>query len=124
VATGDPSVSGGNSPVNRLVATPRWDELLPSTTIHHLLSEEDAERWDAAQKAFAELGKCLKANARRRSLYPLFYDDAREQLATGMSADEVRVAMADLMDTGDFEFASIVREAYEDALAGRRPRHR
>ena len=58
----------------------------------------------------------------RQALYPIFYELTCESIAAGMSHDDFRAGMTMLADTDDDVFASILVEAYEDALAGRQPR--
>jgi hypothetical protein len=44
------------------------------------------------------------------------------RIASGVSRDEIQAEMTMLADTPDSEFAAIVQQAYEDALAGRPPK--
>jgi hypothetical protein len=57
-----------------------------------------------------------------RSLYPVFYESARERIASGTSPNDIRDELLMLAADADLEFAAVIREAYEDVLAGRPPR--
>ncbi len=99
-----------------------FDKLFPKTTIDHLLSEEERRKVEHERREFEAVGRTMSMFLLERSLYPVFYESACEQMASGVSQDEIRAEMTMLADTEDSTFASIVREAYEDALAGRPPR--
>jgi hypothetical protein len=105
--------------VNRLEDEPSFDDLLPATEVDHLLPEDQRP---LAREAFEALGREMDRRLTRQALYSIFYESARDQIAAGMSQDAIRAEMTSLADTDDELFAAIVREAYEDALAGRPPR--
>lgn len=111
-------------PVNRLTAMPSIDDLVPTTSIDHLLSPEERLLARQAREAFEELGREMGRRQAWEATYRVLYDLAREQLAGGLSPDELRAEMAELADTDDEEFATTVRAAFEDVLAGRPPRQR
>jgi hypothetical protein len=101
-----------------------FDKLLPETTIDHLLSEEERLKAAEERREFEAVGRTMFLT---ESLYPGIYESVRERLASGVSYDEIRAEMSmllkrpDLADP-DLKIASVIREAYEDALAGRPPR--
>jgi hypothetical protein len=109
-------------PQNRIGVVPRFEDLIPETTdFDHLLPEADRALARQARDEFAALGRELNREELRRALYPVFYESAREQIVAGVSHDEIRAELAMLADGQDDQLASLYREAYEDALAGRPP---
>jgi hypothetical protein len=96
------------------------DSLLPKTTIDHLLSEEDRRKAEQERKEFEAVGQAMLLT--EENLYPAFYELAIQRVASGGSADEIRREMLILTQVCEIPFASIMREAYEDALAGRPPK--
>jgi hypothetical protein len=97
-----------------------FDKLLAKTTIDHLLSEEERQKAAEERREFEAVGRTMFLT--ERSLYPVFYESARERIASGASPDEIREELLMLAEGADREFASLVRDAYEDVLAGRPPR--
>jgi hypothetical protein len=97
-----------------------FDNLLPKTSIEHLLSEEEWRKAEHERREFEAVGRTMFLT--EQALYPIFYQTASERMTSGVGQDEIRAEMMMLADTPDLEFASIVRQAYEDALAGRPPR--
>jgi hypothetical protein len=97
-----------------------FDELVPKTSIDHLLSEEERQKAEEERREFETVGRSMFLT--EESLYPIFYAGVYERIAAGVSQDEIRAEMAMLADTPDDTFAAIARTAYEDALAGRPPK--
>ena len=97
-----------------------FDKLLPETTIDHLLTQEERRNVEQERREFEAVGKAMFMT--RENVYPLFYDAARERIASGVSPDEIRAEMVALEEGPDLPWISIVREAYDDLLAGRPPR--
>lgn len=110
-------------PINRVAGQSTWEELVPTTDISHLLSEAERSHAAGDRQAFEELSREIDRRDTWEALYPVFYDQARDQLASGASRDDLQIEMEELAATGDALFAAIVREAYADALAGRSPQH-
>jgi hypothetical protein len=109
-------------PQNRMGFVPSFDDLVPTkTNFDHLLPEAERALAQQARDEFAALGRQLNYEELRRVLYPVFYESAREQIDAGVSHDEIRAEMAMLAESEDEQLASLHREAYEDALAGRPP---
>jgi hypothetical protein len=109
-------------PQNRIGLVPSFDDLVPKTTnFDHLLPKAERALARQARDEFAALGRQLNYEELRRALYPVFYEKAREQIIAGISHDEIRAEMATVADSDDGQLASIYRDAYEDALAGRPP---
>jgi hypothetical protein len=52
----------------------------------------------------------------------IFHEDAPNQIGSGKSRKEIRAVLAILLDMDDLHVASIIRQTYEDALAGLSPR--
>jgi len=117
----EPSEPDSFRPFNRLRSSGSTDELVPETTTDHQLSEAEQQRATEARREFESLGKEMDLRSTRRALYPILYEEALEQLASGLSHDEIRAERMSLAGTEDTPYASIAREAYEDALAGRPP---
>jgi|GEM_PF-4391015 len=112
-------------PVNRLTKGLRYDDLVPVTSIDHLLSDEVRLLAILTRSAIEELGKEMDERLTRDVLYPIYYEEVLVMIAAGMSHDEIRAEMTMLVDiTEDGLISSIVREAYEDALAGRPSRYK
>jgi hypothetical protein len=106
-------------PINRLCKQATCQELIPATSINNLVSEEEARLADLECKEFEALGKARDISDEFRVLYRLFYDEALERIASGESRSGILSALAEFVDTDDSLFASAVKEAYCDALAGR-----
>jgi hypothetical protein len=94
-------------------------KLLPTTSIAHLLSEEKRQKEAQERREFEAVGKSMFLN--EATLYPMAYESVRERIASGASTDVIRGELSMLRDTPDL-YASMIREAYEDVLAGRPPR--
>ena len=99
-----------------------FDKVFPKTTIDHLLSEDERRKAEEERREFEAVGRRMDLIATEQVLYSLFYDSACEGMAAGTSPEEIQAEMMLLSDTPDEAFASIVRQAYEDILAGRPPR--
>jgi hypothetical protein len=97
-----------------------FDKLFPKTTIDHLLSEDDRRKAAEERREFEAVGRTMFLT--ERSLYPVFYESARERIASGASPNDIRDELLMLAADADLEFASVIRVAYEDVLAGRPPR--
>jgi hypothetical protein len=97
-----------------------FDKLFPKTTIDHLLSEDERQKAAEECREFEAVGRTMFIT--ERSLYPVFYESACERIASGASPDEIREELLMLAEDADGEFASVIREAYEDVLAGRPPK--
>jgi hypothetical protein len=97
-----------------------FEELIPKTTIDHLLSEEERKQAAEERREFEAVGRSMALT--EGSLYSVFYESARERIASGVSVHEIRQEMLVLAKLVDEEFASALCEAYEDVLAGRPPR--
>src|SRR4051794_13245278 len=94
-------------------------KLTPETTIDHLLSEEDRQKWEQESREFAAVGR--NPFLSEASLYPMFYEMVCEQMASGVSPDVIRGAISKCHEHSD-RFGSVFLEAFEDALAGRPPK--
>jgi hypothetical protein len=110
------------SPVNRLEFVPSINQLVATTNVDHLLPEEERPLALQAREEFEAVGREMDRRLTRKALYPIFYESTCKKIAAGMSNDDVRAELTMLADTDDDLFASILIEAYEDALAGRQPR--
>jgi hypothetical protein len=99
-----------------------FENLIPRTTIDHLLSVEERQKAEQERKEFEALGWRMALIETEQVLYSLFYDCVYERMAARTSPEEIQAEMMLLSDTPDEAFASIVRQAYEDVLAGRPPR--
>jgi hypothetical protein len=112
-------------PQNRIGFVPSFDDLVSKiTNFDHLLPEAERALAREARDEFAALGRELTYEELRRALYPVFYENAREQIIAGVSHDEIRAELAMIADGGDEQLASIYRDACEDALAGRPPQEK
>jgi hypothetical protein len=98
------------------------ENLFPRTTIDHLLSEKERRKAEQERKEFEALGRRMDLIQTEQVLYCLFYDSASGGVAAGASPEDIQAEMMLLSDTPDGAFASIVRQAYGDVLAGRPPR--
>jgi hypothetical protein len=103
-----------------------FDKLLPKTTIDHLLSEEERQKAEQERKEFEAVGRTLFLSAAEAfpeaEVYPMAYEAACRCIASGVvSADEFREQLAMTHWPLDPVW-SIIKEAYEDVLAGRPPR--
>jgi hypothetical protein len=97
-----------------------FDKLFPKATIDHLLSEDDRRKAAEERREFEAVGRTTFLT--ERSLYPVFYESARERIASGASPNDIRDELLMLAADADLELASVIRVAYEDVLAGRPPR--
>jgi hypothetical protein len=95
------------------------DKHTPETTIDHLLSEEDRQKWEQESREFEAVGRNLFLS--EALLYPMFYKMVCERMASGVNPDVIREEMSTFHEHAD-RFGSIFLEAFEDALAGRPPR--
>jgi hypothetical protein len=93
--------------------------VVPRTIIDHLLSESDRLKAKQERKAFEAVGKRSMTD---EEIYSLVYACARDKIAAGVSQDEIEAGMMLIASSPDFPNASIVRQAYEDVIAGRAPR--
>jgi hypothetical protein len=118
----EPSEPNRIRPFNRLRSSGSTDEIVPGTVIDHLLTETEQQHAMAESGEFEFLGKAMDQRQTRAALYPILYESASEQLTSGVSHEEIRAEMMSLAETEDTIYASVAREAYEDALAGRPPR--
>jgi hypothetical protein len=113
-------------PVNRLEPDDEGDlaHLVPSTSIDHLLSPEQRQHARQDRDALAALGRQMDQRAVSPvTIYRVFYEFARKMIADGISPEELRAQWLPLTDGHpDSTFAAAIREAYDDALAGRPPR--
>ncbi len=96
-----------------------FDKLSPKTTIDHLLSEEERQKAEQERREFESVGMTMFLNEAK--LYPTAYEFVCERVASGVSPDVIRGELPMIPETPN-RLASIMREAYEDALAGRPPR--
>jgi hypothetical protein len=109
-------------PFNRLRSSGSTDELVPGTTVDHLLSSTEQQHAIEECGEFESLGKEMDDSQTRAALYPILYETALEQVTSGVSHDAIRAELVSLVQTDNALYTSIAREAYEDALAGRPPR--
>ena len=121
-------------PVNRLYVEPSVEDLLPNTKLDHLLSEQDQQLFEyqllpsppqtlfEAIKQLAEFVSGTSPDRLYSEYYPMFYRMARTQLDAGLSNDQIDDLLSPLASR-DQEFVNVVRQAIEDALAGRPPRY-
>jgi hypothetical protein len=103
-----------------------FDELFPKTTIDHLLSEEERQKAAQERKEFETVGRMLFLSdveaLPAAEVYPVAYESVCGCIASGVvSPDEIRESLSRLDGPLD-PVTAIMREAYEDALAGRPPR--
>jgi hypothetical protein len=108
----EPSDPSNNSPFNRLRSHSSADELVPRATSRHVLSKE-----------IEELADDLERHRRIQILYPVVYGLTRDLMDSGASHEELRAKMEKLTGVYGKQFAPDVKQAYEDALVGRRPRY-
>jgi hypothetical protein len=122
------------TPVNRLDVVPSIGELIPTTKLDRLLSEEDRKLFECQPlpkppQTTRELLRQLAMFARsmttperfRCEHYPVFYQAVREALDAGVSPEDLAAELASLADSDD-AFAAVIREAIEDALGGQPPK--
>ena len=122
MAINDPSDPEGALPINRIFFKPSGEALVPKTSIDHLLTAEEVQQAAAERAAFETLAAELGRQDDFRALYPVYYNVAQANLNSGMSHHGLRTEMEELMIYCDPASASILREAYEDVLAGRPPK--
>ncbi len=96
-----------------------FDELLPKTSIDHLLSEEERQSAEQERWEFEAVGRSLFMN--EAALYPFFYELVCERIASGVSPDVIRGEMSIFTKAADV-FGAVFLDALEDVLAGRPPR--
>src|SRR5262249_51236793 len=94
-----------------------FDKVFPKTTIDHLLSDEERQKAEQERKEFEAVGRRMHLVEMQQVLYSVVYDAACEEMAAGTSPEEMHAEMVLLADTPDLDYASIVRQAYEDVLA-------
>jgi hypothetical protein len=117
----EPSDSSGSVPINRLTHEPSCCELLPTTSLESLLTEEESQQLQAERLAFEAVGRSLDRQLTFESLYPMLYGHALERLTSGDNRRELEEEMAE--SRGDeSDYAVILRQAYADVLDGRPPR--
>jgi hypothetical protein len=113
-------IGGIMQPVNRLEHEDVLADLVPTTSIDHLLSEEERQHAREDRDAVEALGREMERRETLPTVYSKIYEAARRMLAAGFSPKKIRAEMRPLTDSApDQEWASITRDAYEDALAGR-----
>ena len=103
-----------------------FDHLFPTTSIDHLLSEEERQKAEQERKEFEVVGRTLFLDDAEvlpeAEVYTTAYEVMCGWIASGVvSPDEIRESLSMLRGPLD-PVPSIIREAYEDALAGRPPR--
>ena len=113
MAKPQPTDASNTGPFNRLHSSPSFAELVPRTTIPHVFS-----------KRIEELADDLNRQRQLQILYPFIYDWTRERLDLGMSHEEIRVEMEKLAGIYEKRFGVDIKQAIEDALAGRPPKYR
>lgn len=106
----------------RVVSLDSDDDLnalvVPRTIIDHLLSESERLKAEQERKEFEAVGSSMTDE----EIYPLVYACARDRIAAGVSQDEIEAEMRLIASMPDFPNASVIRQAYEDVIAGRLPR--
>jgi len=119
-------------PVNRLDHVPSIDELLPTTKLDRLLSEDDRrlfepQPWESAitRESFERLARWLSSTMPRDKLcavyYHAYYGSTCDQVAAGASVDDI-LAEVTFFGESDVELSAVIWEAIQNALAGRPPR--
>jgi hypothetical protein len=94
--------------------------VVPRTIADHLLSEDERVKAEQERKEFEALGSALFLNA--EYIYPIAYEFACERVASGATRDQIQSEMTMVAANPDLPFAAIIRQAYDDVLAGRPPR--
>lgn len=92
---------------------------MPKTSIDHLLSEEERQKTEQERREFEAVGSTLFLD--EASLYRVVYERVCKRIVSGVSPDVIRGELSMFLRTAD-PLDSIIRTAYEDALAGRPPR--
>ena len=64
----------------------------PETTIDHLLSEEDRQKWEQESREFEAVGRNLFLS--EASLYPIFYGMVCEWMASAVDPEVIRGEMS------------------------------
>lgn len=104
-----------------------FEKLFPKTTIDHLLSEEERRKAEQERKEFETVGRTLVLNDAGglpdAEVYSIAYESMCQSIASGMvSPDEIREQLSMFHGPPLEPGTSIIREAFEDALASRPPR--
>jgi hypothetical protein len=104
-----------------------FDKLFPKTTIDHLLSEGERQKAEQERGEFEAVGRTLFLNEAgalpEADVYRIAYESMCRCIASRMvSPDEIREQSSMLHGPPLERGTSIIREAFEDALAGRPPR--
>jgi hypothetical protein len=121
--TPESSLPNNSYPINRLVSRPSLDQPVVSRTkISHLPSEDHRRQAPHQHKELEAVRKVMDKRETDAVPYRIFHEDARKKIASGMSHHEIRAVMVILVDMDDTHLASIIRQAYEDALAGVLPK--
>ena len=94
--------------------------VVPRTLADHLFSEHGRLSAEQERKEFEAVGSELFL--REEDIYPIFYRSTTERIAAGASRDEILSEMMAVVARSELPFASALRQAYEDALAGRPPK--
>jgi hypothetical protein len=123
-------------PVNRLAVVPEVCDLLPTTKLDRLLSEEDRKLFapralprpaQTLREAINHVGRLVRGTKPHdwlyREYYPMFYRMARAQLPAGVSRDDLEALLSPLADRDD-ELVAVVRQAIEDGGAGKPPKYK
>ncbi len=104
-----------------------FEKLFPKTTIDHLLSEEERQKIERERKEFEAVGRTLFLKDMSEvlpeaELYAIAYEVMCGSIASGVvSPNEIREQLS-MVHGPLYPVTPIIREAYEDALAGRPPR--
>jgi hypothetical protein len=96
MSTFEPSDPRDFRPINRLRTSSSFDELAQKTAIRHLLSDEEAGRAEGDQKEIDSLADAINRQSTIQLLYPMFYDQAREEMESGATHEEIRFVVAAL----------------------------
>ena len=91
---------------------------LPLSAQNHHSSIDGCGQRFAARNA-SELQNTAGSDELGSLTFRRFFQTACEKMASGQSQDEIRAEMMILADTPDLPFASMIRQACEDALSGR-----
>ncbi len=120
-------------PINRLQYLPTIEELLPTTKLDRLFSEDDrrlfepqAQETPITREFFEQEARKFSSTMPREELYtvyyPLYYELTRDYLAAGLSRDELHAQLSFFVYS-DVALLVVISEAMQDALADRPPRY-